>query len=210
MNEGSGALVVWILVPLFVAVGLYLIWYSRRRKKMLEAFAKAHQFRIRPDRQGQLQKTLDSCFSLTGKGLVRSFGQLSSLVEAGPIWLFRAVELLDLNPHARSYSTHFARIVALFDVSTRHDEFFVLDKSMRVSQRLPGSKSPDSNVVGISKEIAKSCKARHLLSVTLARGHGVIYFEPLVTGGETIADVHSLYCIAKNMSERLCPKSVGY
>ena len=203
MNEGSGSLVFWILVPLFMAVGLYLIWYSRRRKKMLEAFAKAHQLCIRPEHEKELQKTLDSCFSLNDKGLVRSFGQLSSLVGGESIWLFRAVELLDLNPHAQSDSTHFSRIAALFDISTDHDEFFVLDKSMQASKRLPRSKSPNPNVIEISKRIAKSCKARHLLSMTLARGHGLIYFEPLVTGGEKISDVNSLYCIAKNMSEKL-------
>jgi len=203
MNEGSGALVFWILAPLFVAVGLYLFWYSRRRKKMLEAFAKIHQLRIRPEYEKELQRTLDTCFTLKDEGLVRSFGQLSSLVDGESIWLFRAVELLDLNPHAQSYSTHFARIVALFDISKDHDEFFVLDKSFHANKRLSGSKSPNPNVIEISKQIAKSCKARHPLSMTLTRGHGLIYFEPSVTGGETINDVNSLYCIAKNMCEKL-------
>jgi len=203
MNEGSGAVVFWILVPLFAAVGFYLFWYSRRRKKMVEMFAKNHQLRIRPDYEKELQKTLDTFFSLKDDGLVRSFGQLSSLVEGESIWLFRAVELLDLNPHAQSYSTHFPRIVALFGNSTEHEEFFVLDKSMQTRQRLPGSKSPNIKVSEIAKQTAVSCKARHPLSVTVTRGHGLIYFEPLVTGGETISDVNSLYCIAKNMCERL-------
>jgi hypothetical protein len=203
MSEGSGSLVFLILILLFMAVGLYLIWYSRRRKKMLDAFAKTHQLRIRPEHEKELQKTLDSCFLLKDKGLVRSFGQLSSLVDGESNWLFRAVELLDLNPHAQSYSTHFSRIVALFDILTDHDEFFVLNKSMQASQKLPRSKSPNPMIIEITKRIAKSCKARHTLSVTLTCGHGLIYFEPLTTGGETISDVSSLYCIAKNMSEKL-------
>ncbi len=203
MNEGAGAVVFWILVPLFVAVGLYLIWYSRRRKKMLEAFSQTHRLRIRPEHEKELQKTLDSCFSLKDENLVRSFGQLSSLVDGESIWLFRTVELLDLNPHAQSYSTHFPRIVALFDISKDHDEFFVLDKSMQASQMLPRSNSPNPHVTELAKRIAASCKARHPLSVTLTGGHGLIYFEPLVTGGETISDVNSLYCIAKNMCEKL-------
>jgi hypothetical protein len=203
MNKVSGALVFWILVPLFVAVGLYLFWYSRRRKKMLEAFAKMHQLRIRPEYEKELQKTLDICFSLKDEGLVRSFGQLSSLVDGDSIWLFRAVELLDLNPHARSYTTHFPRIVALFDTSTDHEAFFILNKSMQVSQRLPRLKSPNTKVIEIARRAAASCKTRHTMSVTVTRGHGLIYFEPLVTGGETISDVNSLYCIAKNMYENL-------
>jgi hypothetical protein len=203
MNEGSGALVFWILAPLFGAVGLYLIWFARHRKRMLEGFAKTHQFQIRPEYENELQKTLDSCFSLKDEGLVRRFGQLSSLVDGESIWLFRAVELLDLNPHAQSYSTHYARIVALFDVSTDHEAFFVLDRSMQASQRRPGSKAPNPDITEIAKRIATSCEARHALSVTLTHGHGLIYFEPLVTGGETLSDVHSLYCIARNMGEKL-------
>jgi len=203
MNEMSGVVVLWILVPLFIAVGLYLFQYTRRRKKMLEAFAKMHQFRVRPEYEKELQKTLDSCFSLNEEGLVRSFGQLSSLVHEDHIWIFRAVELLDLNPHAQSYSTHFSRIVALFDAPPGHEEFFVLNKSMQAIQRLPRSKPPNPKVTETTKRIAVYCMARHPLSVTVTHGQGLIYFEPLVTGGETINDVNSLYCIAKGMQEKL-------
>jgi hypothetical protein len=170
---------------------------------MLEAFAKTHQFRIRPDYKEELQKTLDASFSLKDTGLVRSFGQLSSLVNGESIWLFRAVELLDLNPYAQSYSANFSRIVALFDISTDLDEFFILGKSMQVMQRRPGSDSPSSRVIEITKRVSTTCKARHPLSVTLTHGHGLIYFEPLVTGGETLSDVNSLYCIAKQLHSEL-------
>ncbi|MDY7037928.1 MAG: hypothetical protein SV375_17420 [Thermodesulfobacteriota bacterium] len=170
---------------------------------MLESFAKSYQLRFRPEKAKEVQQTLDSCFSLKGQGLVRSFGQLSSLVEGESTWLFRTVELLDLNPYEQSYSTHFPRIASLFDIPTDHEEFFFLDKSMKPIQRLPKSEPPNANVIEITKRIATSCKARHPLSVTLRRGHGLIYFEPMVTGGETIDDLNSLYCIAKMMCEKL-------
>jgi hypothetical protein len=203
LNEGSDALVFWILIPIFAAVGFYLFWYSRRRKKMLEAFAKTHRLHIRPEHKEELQKTLDSRFSLKDENRVRSFGQLSSLIDGGSMWFFRAVELLDLNPHARSYSTHFPRIAALFKVSQDYEEFFVLGRSLQAIQKLPGSSPPNPDVVEITKRIAAECHARHPLSVTLARGHGLIYFEPLVTGGEKMRDLHALYCIAKKMREEL-------
>lgn len=206
MNEVSGSLVFWILVPLFVALGLYLFWYSRRRKKMIATFAKMHQLRSRPEYDKELQKTLDNCFSLKEEGLVRSFEQLSSLVGGDSIWLFRAVELLDLNPLAQSQSTHFPRIAALFDISVNYDEFFIMDRSMQPRQRLPESTLTNPNVAEITKQIAKSCDARHALSVTLTRGHALIYFEPLLTGGETVNDVNSLYCIAQKLYEKLSGK----
>jgi hypothetical protein len=171
---------------------------------MLETFAKTHRLSIRPEYESDLQKTLDDCFSLEAKGLVRSFSRLSSIVDGGRVWLFRAVELLDLNPRAQSYSTHYSRIAALFDVPTKsNDEFFLLDKSMRVNQRLPETEPPDSYAIETLKRIAQSCEARHSLSVTFAHGHGLIYFEPLVTGGEVMSDVNSLYCIAQKMCEKL-------
>lgn len=199
MNEGSGALVFWILIPLFGAVGLYLLWYSRRRKKMLESFTKTNQFLFRPEQKNALQKTLDCCFSLKQESMVRSFGQLSSPVEKESIKLFRTVELLDLNPHARSNSTHFSRIAALFKIPKIYEEFFILDKSMQARRRIPDSRPINPDVLQQSKQIAAECEARHTLSVTLGSGYGLIYFEPIVTGGETMSDVNCLYCIAKSL-----------
>ena len=80
MNEVSGSLVFWILVPLFVAVGLSLFWFSKRCNKMIETFAKMHQLRMRAEFDKKLQETLDSCFSLKDRGLARIFDRLSSLV----------------------------------------------------------------------------------------------------------------------------------
>ena len=74
---------------------------------------------------------------------------------------------------------------------------------MQIIKKLPKSKSPNPNATNISKQAAKSCKARHAISVTLKGRHGLIYFEPLVAGGETISDINSLYCIAKNMCKKL-------
>jgi hypothetical protein len=63
----------------------------------------------------------------------------------------------------------------LFDVSTCHDEFFVLDTSMQVRQRIPGANPPKPDAAEVTQRVAASCNARHSLSVTLAQGHGLIY-----------------------------------
>jgi len=203
MEMTSGAMTFWILTPIFIAVGIHLILYSRRRKKMLELFAKKHQLNIRPEREKEVQGVLDACFSSEDAEMLRTFGQLSSLVEGETIFLFRTVELIDIKPHIKSYDTHFSRIAALFNVSEDYDEFFLLDKSLRAMNRRPESKGPDPKIIEFSKKITASCEGRHPLSITLRRGHGLIYFEPLVTGGETINDVNSLYCIAKKMQKKL-------
>ena len=66
-----------------------------------------------------------------------------------------------------------------------------------------GANPPASNVTETVKRIAASCHARHALSITLSQGQGVIYFEPLVTGGETMNDLESLYCMAKQLCKEL-------
>jgi len=201
-NKGSNSLVIWVLFALFAAVGFYLIWYTRRRKSMLQTFSKTHNLSRRPDLNETLLNILDRCFSLNQTNLIRSFAQISSIIDAGPIWIFCAVELLDLYPHAKSYSTHFPRIAALFEVSSRYDAFFLLDISGQISQKLSDSKLPNSKLVDITKQTASFCHARHPLSVTLTTGYGLIYFETLVTGGETLSDIECLYCISKKMNEK--------
>lgn len=170
---------------------------------MVESFASMHQLRMCPQRKDQIQAELDANFALEDDSLVRSFGQLSSLVDADDVWLFRAVELLDLDPHAQSYTTHFPRIAALFDVSASHGEFFLLDPSGQPHQALPRHGSPDPTVVEIVRRAAQACSVGHTLSVTLSRGHGLIYLEPLVVGGETMTDVNTLYCVAKKIRAEL-------
>jgi len=91
----------------------------------------------------------------------------------------------------------------LFDIPIEYEEFFVLDKSMRVIRRLPEANRPDPDLVKEVKRITGLCGSRHPLSVTLGKGCGLIYFEPLVTGGENLSDVDSLYCIAEKIRENL-------
>lgn len=197
-------LVWWILALLFLGVGLHLFLYSRRRKKLLERFANAHQFFIKTDLKEELQQILDDSFSLQQENLLRTFDQLSSIIYDESIWIFRAVELIDLNPHAHSYSTHFSRIIALFKVSQVHKEFFLLDKDMDITQRLPGATDPASNIRELFRECSMQCDTLpHSLSVTFSNGYGLIYYEPLVVGGESLSDINTLYCIAKKIRLQL-------
>lgn len=199
-------LVWWIIVPVFLSVCAYLIWFARRRRKMLETFATAHRFDVRPDLEDDVQNVLDDCFSLHENGLVRSFGQISSVVDGGAIRLFRSVELLDLNPAGTSQSTHLPRIAALVDVADQDSASFVLDRSGRASPLIPGSEPVDSGIPNIVSRIAVASSARHGLTVTMAKGKMLVYLNPLVTGGETAADVESLYSIAKRLRDELGPE----
>lgn len=203
MDENSGLLVFAILIPLFVAVGLYLLWYKRRRTKMLAFFARQHNLPMRPEYKISLQTILDQSFSLETKGVVRSFGELAPPIKGEGIWLFRTVELLDLNPSCQSYSTHFSRIAALFEVPAGYDHFFLLDKSMQARQLLANADPIDPALLESAKLAYVACHAHHPLSITLAGGYALLYFEPLVTGGENLTDIESLYCLARGLQQEL-------
>ncbi len=203
MTANSDTLLLWILLPLFAAVGLYLFWYSRQKKKTLEAFAWAQQVPFRPELETELLATLDRCFPLQENGLIRSFEQLSSIIDAGPVRMFSAVELLDLNPHAQASSTHFSRIAALFKAPEEFDEYFLLNRAGQVNTILPAGKSPAAHITELTREAATTSRAEHTLSVTLKNGYGLIYLEPLVTGGETLTDIEALYSIARKMHQTL-------
>jgi hypothetical protein len=203
MDEPSGMTVFWILGPLFVAVGLYLAWYTRRRRRLLETFAARHGFPVLQTVAEPLQALLDERFALEGEGLVRSFGQVASVVEGDGVRLFRAVELLDLNPYAQADSTHFARIAALFGVPASLDAFFLVERDGRTRSRFGGAGPSDAALVEVVRQTVAACGGRHPLSVTFAGGSGLVYFEPRVTGGENAEDISALYAIAMQVREGL-------
>ena len=163
---------------------------------MLRDFVISRGLNILPKASVDLQKTLDSAFSLSNN-LVRSFGQLRDIAEEDGVFVFRAVELLDLNPHAQSDNTHFPRVISLFDVPSDYYEFFMLDCSMSLHNKIPHSKEIDVRIRKSCQNVVTSLRPRHTLSVSLSQGKGLVYFEPRVTGGETLADVNMLYDLAK-------------
>ena len=201
MSEASAGSIGWIIGAAFAAVGLYLVWYSQRRKKMLTTFAAEHGFAIDHNRTAKLEHSLADCLRFGIAGIVREFGQLSTPVDAGTVQIFRAVELIDLSQDTQPDSTHFSRIAAFFDISKNYDEYFLLSSSQGISNLHPIHDSPDTLAVQVATDIVRSCEARHTLSVTLRNGKGLLYFEPTVTGAENKADIEALYCIAKGMKD---------
>lgn len=211
MDSGSQATVFWILIPLFLAVGMYLFWYAKRREKMVDAFAQSRGFTIRAELKPTIEHILDHYFALQDDpGVVRSFGQISPIVDGGTVRLFRTVELLDVSPHSTASSTHFSRFVALFEVSTEFDDFFLLDAALHPTRRWADFPKPDPRAVTLAKKAATAYNPRHTLSITLTHGHGLIYFEPLVTGGESLDDLHCLYEIARQLHQQLSEPKQPY
>jgi hypothetical protein len=193
----------WILVAAFVAVGIHLLLYARRRKKMLRDFARRHLLTVSEDYREHVQDILDRCFQLEQSGLVRSFSRISEVVQADGVWIFRAIELLRLRPSGNSRRDYSNRLAAVFAVDSSHQEFFLLDRSGQAVSRVPGAQPPDAAVTEVVQEAVRSCDAKHPLSVTLSDGQALIYFRPLIVGGEKPADIDAIYCLAREMGRKL-------
>jgi len=207
MTQGNPELVFAILVPVLLAVGVYLLWYSRRRNELMKAFASSHGLAVHAELAAGLEERLTRLFDFDRTMMVRSFGQLKNIVKDGDILIFNGVELLSLTPLTRSNNTHFSRIAALFPISGKHSGFFDVDKSGAIISRVPGEIRPDENTAQIVKRTVAEAGARHSLSATFKGGYGLIYFEPLVTGGENIADLDCLLRLTRLLKSALGSKA---
>jgi hypothetical protein len=192
--------VFWILVPLFVAVGAYLVWYSRRGRRLVMAFAREKGLRYRPGDDGQLAAALDEALGFDEPGLVRSFGQVRDIVyDRESVQLFRTVELLDLNRYGTSQSTHYSRVAVTFEVSPDLELFALVSPDLRCQSRLGSDSSVPQEPVTVIRSVLENQRPRCPLSVTLKRGRGLIYLEPLVTGNVRPEDLEYLIAIGRGL-----------
>lgn len=192
-----------ILIPLFTAVGTYLLVYGRRRQRMMSEFAQNHGFEIDSTLERDLELLLNDSFQLRERKLARRFGQLASIVDGGDVLMFRSVEALDLSQYGVPMVTHHPRVCASFQVEQNLDEFFLLLPDGQVQSRIAARGPVSSKAVEAVAGVAASCGASHAISVSLAAGQGLIYFEPKVVGGEKLVDVETLYCMATALTMSL-------
>ena len=85
-------MVFWILVPAFVAVGVHLIWYSGRVRRMVADFARARGLTYRSRDDNRFETVLGEALKFDEPGLVRSFGQFRDIVQdnnALTVWTSR-------------------------------------------------------------------------------------------------------------------------
>jgi hypothetical protein len=192
--------IVWILVPIFVGVGLYLIWYSRRTRRMILDFARAKNLRYRGGDGGQLAAALDEAMRFERPGLVRSFGQIRDMVYGDDtVVLFRTVELLDLSFYGPSQNTHQGRVAATFEVSDRHDLFVLVHPDLRCQSRLGSESAVAEGDIAIIRGVLEERRPRCPLSVTLKRGRGLVYLEPRVTGSVKSEDFDYLIATGRDL-----------
>lgn len=190
----------WILVPIFLALALYLIWYSRRTRRLISDFARAKNLRYRRGDDGRLAAALDEALRFEQPGLVRSFGQIRDIVyDDDTVVLFRTVELLDLSPYGSSQTTHQSRVATTFEVSDRYDLFVLVHPDLHWQSRLGSGSAVPKEDVAVIRGVLEKRPPRCPLSVTLKRGRGLVYLEPRVTGSVKSKDLDYLIATGQGL-----------
>ena len=193
-----------ILIPVFVFVGLWLLIYSRRRSRLIQAFGREKGLAYRRKDDGALEQELNRAFNLAAP-FGRDFSRIRDIVEGDGICLFRATEALDLSHYGMPQNTHLGRI-AIFFVTEKDWEMFLLAKNAQeIKHILPkdsDQKASDPIFVKL-KQLIKENPPPHTLSVTVMRGKFLAYLEPILTGAEKKSDLNFLFELAKTVKRTL-------
>lgn len=196
--------VFFILTPIFVLLGLWLIIYSKRRSNLVKGFGAKKRLFYRQKDDGALEQALNRAFALTAP-LGRDFSRIRDIVEDGGISLFRVTEALDLSPYGMPQNTHFGRIAVCFETRKDPELFFLVKNAQEIKPIIPNDAhqiAADPIFVKL-KQLIHENPPSHTLSATLMRGKFLAYLEPMVTGSEKESDLNYLFDLAKTVKRTL-------
>lgn len=200
MSTSGNPKVFLILIACFIAVGIYLFIYGRKRRAMLRKFSLDHGFRYSPRDEGcRLENELSDKLRIEETGKVRGFSRIKDIVAHGDVAVFRCIQLLDLSPYDTEFNTHNHNICVTFPTdSSIH--LFVMRQNGRYKNLLSKNKITDEDKYFKSiKNVIESNPPKQTLSITFSRGRALIYLIPLVVGSEKYDDVAYLF----ELGERL-------
>jgi hypothetical protein len=189
----------WILGVLVLAVGVHLYFYNRRRRALIRDFAKRRGLDHHPEGDPALEESLENAFDFGEVGLTRTLGRIRDIVrgEKGLV-IFRATELLDLNPHGATEFAHHGRIAVSFPTVSEGELFVVVSPQLHYDNRHPTRTDYNGDpTFRVLKRVLERKPPPHTLSVTVTRGRVLLYLEPLVTGSEKPEDLKYLFRLAR-------------
>ena len=190
----NNILVFAILGVAFVAVGIHLFLYSRRVSRRIRRYAEGRGLSYRPRDDEGLETTINDNFEIPEKGLTQNFGRLRDTVRFDDSVLFRAVELLDLNPWGSAANPHAARVAVLFDLDGAPDGIFTISPSLAVNRRYPLEGTDQSGRLAELLRTPAVEPPPHPLTISLRNGRAIAYLEPLVAG--SVKETHLDYLTA--------------
>jgi hypothetical protein len=205
MSASGDTTVFFILLPIFVAVGIYLIIYNKKKSAVFRNFCSARGLRYQKKDDGQIEKALTEKLRIEEPNYTRAISGVKDIIRYGEILIFRCTELLDLYKYGNPQTTHFPRAALSFEAPHDASLFFIFfPKTGEYKSFYPPDKNlnEDKYFQNI-KSILPDLPPPHPVSITLSRGTAFIYLEPLVVGREKESDLDYLLNLGKKLKDVL-------
>jgi len=199
MIMNSDQTVFYILIPIFVAVGIYLIIYNKKKSALFKNFSSARGLQYQKKDDGQIERALTEKVKIEESNYVRAISGVKDIVRYGEILIFRCTELLDLDKYGKPQTTHFPRVVLSLNAPQDASVFFIFfPKTGQYKSCYPTDKNLDEdrhfqNIKSLLRELPPP----HPVTITLSRGTAFIYLQPLVVGGEKDRELDYLLNLGK-------------
>jgi hypothetical protein len=197
--------VFFILIPIFAAVGVYLVVYNRKKSALFKDFSSSRGLQYQKRDDGQIENALTEKLKIEEPNYVRAISGVKDIIRYGEILIFRCTELLDLYKYGNPQTTHFPRVALSFNAPQGASLFFIFyPKTGQYKSRYPTDKNlnEDKYFQNI-KSVLQDFPPPHPVTITLSLSTAFIYLEPLVIGGEKEGDLDYLLSFGKKLKEVL-------
>lgn len=201
MSASGDPKVFLILIPVFLAAGIYLIIYNKKKSALFKNFSIKEGLSYQKKDDGEIENYLSEKIKIDEPGYVRTISGVKDIIRYGDMIIFRCTELLDLYKYGSPGNTHFPRVVLSFDAEPGASLFFWFDpKRGAYKSKYPPDKDleNDKYFQAIKTQI-KNFPPPHPLTVTLSGGTTFIYMEPLMVGCEKEPDLDYLFDLGKKL-----------
>jgi hypothetical protein len=205
MSASNDPRVFFILIPIFVVLGIYLIIYNSKKSALFKSFSSARSLQYQKKDDGQIEIALSEKLKIEEPNYVRSISGVKDIIQYDEILIFRCTELLDLYKYGNPQTTHFPRVALSIDAPQDASLFFIFyPKTAEYKSCYPSDKNlNEDKYFQKVKSLLRDFPPAHPVSITLSRGTVFIYIEPLVVGGEKETDLDYLLNLGKKLKEIL-------
>lgn len=200
VTTSGNILYFYIFLGVAVAILIHLYFYGRRRRAMLQKFARDNGLKYSAkDINDQLADDLTENLQFEDYGRARGFSRIRDIGSDGEVSIFRCIQLLDTEKYGDLKETHNNSVCVSFNVPEALD-LFVLYQGERFFNALSRrQKIKDQKTLQLVREVIGSFPPKHTLSITLQKGRGLLFLYPLVTGSEKYSDLEYLFALGHRL-----------